>query len=40
MKKCYGEEIANQFRDEKRIIHNVGIIIGGIKPFTELFNVF
>ena len=40
MKKCYGEEIAEQYRKEKKAIHNVGMIIGGIKPFMQLLDVF
>ena len=40
MNNCYGTKIAREFAEEKRIIHNVGMIIGGIKPFEQLLDVF
>ena len=40
MRAVYGEEVLKPFEEEKRIIHNVGVIIGGIKPFTQLLEVF
>ena len=40
MKKCYGKEVADRYRKERKHINNVGVIMGGIKPFSELLNVF
>ena len=36
----YGKETANKYRKEKKIITNVGGIIGGFKPFKQLLDVF
>ena len=40
LKRSYGNEIAEKYRKESKRVNNVGIIIGGIKPFTQLLDVF
>lgn len=36
----YGDRIVEKFENENKEIVNVGFIIGGIKPFRQLLNVF
>ena len=36
----YGNAIVEKFENENKEIVNVGFIIGGIKPFRQLLNVF
>ena len=40
IKNIYGKEIANSYRKENKFTSNVGVIIGGFKPFKQLLDVF
>ena len=40
LKSIYGKDVVEKYKRERYIIVNVGTIIGGIRPFCELLQVF